>query len=295
MHRPSSSGRQLSTSPRALGFTLAAVLAATLSLSASPLSRAAAQVVVAPPVITLVEPERFGTFTVENRSAVAQEVTVEFRFGYPVSDSAGNLRMVYDDSAAAARSSMVPWVRAFPRRVLLAPGQRQLVRLTLRPPEGLQAGVYWARLVTSSVPESAPVDTAPRGITTQITFRLQQVTTLLYRRGPASTGIEVGPLSVREDSTELHLLVPLKRTGVAPFLGSVKLRVEDSRGVIVQEGTEATSVYFSLVKHFALPRSRLPPGAYTAQVTAVAERPDVAPDALFPMAPVVFRTRFTVP
>jgi len=203
--------------------------------------------------------------------------------------------MVYDDSATAARSSLVPWVRAFPRRVLLAAGQQQMVRLTLRPPEGLEEGVYWARLVVSSVPESPPVDTAPRGITTQITFRLQQITTVLYRRGDTRTAVEVGPVVVREDSADLHLLVPLKRTGAAPFLGSVKVRVEDARGAVVQEGTETTSVYYSLVKHITLPRSRLRSGAYTAEITAVAERPDVAPDALFPMAPVVFRTRFTVP
>src|SRR5690349_20725577 len=91
--------------------------------SVSALSRAVeAQVVIAPPVLTLVEPERFGTFTVENRSTVPQEVTIEFRFGYPMSDGVGNLQMVYDDSGSPGRSSMASWVRAFPRRALLRPG-----------------------------------------------------------------------------------------------------------------------------------------------------------------------------
>ena len=291
MHGLSSPGRSRS------GYrTLLSLLPpAALALVAIPLSPVSAQVVIAPPVITLVEPERFGTFTVENRSTVAQEVTVEFRFGYPASDSAGNLRMVYDDSAAAARSSIVPWVRAFPRRVLLGAGQRQLIRLTLRPPEGLSDGVYWARLVTSSVPESAPVDTAQRGISAQITFRLQQITTVLYRRGDARTGIEFGPVAVRSDTAAVHVLVPLRRTGAAPFIGSVKFRIEDARGALVQEGVEAASVYYSLVKTFTVPRTRVAPGTYTAQVTAIAERPDVAPDALFPMTPAIFRTRFSVP
>src|SRR5919109_1983937 len=114
MHRPASGAR----SPLTVARTLALV-AAWLLLAVSPFSHVSAQVVISPPVITLVEPERFGSFTVENRSTVAQEVTVEFRFGYPTSDSAGDLRMIYDDSATAARSSIVPWVRAFPRRVLL--------------------------------------------------------------------------------------------------------------------------------------------------------------------------------
>ncbi|MFN2567970.1 MAG: hypothetical protein ABR499_23530 [Gemmatimonadaceae bacterium] len=271
-----------------------AALPATLFLaSAAPPARG--QVAVAPTVIVLAEPERFGALTVENRSAAAQEVTVEFRFGYPASDSLGNLRMVYDDSATAARFSMASWVRAFPRRVLLGPGQRQLVRLTVRPPANLPDGVYWTRLITSSVPQSARVDSVARGITAQITFRLQQITTVLYRRGRAETGIEIGALAVRQDSVELQLLVPLKRTGIAPFLGTVALRVLDPAGRLVQEGTEITSVYFSLTKRFAVPRARLTPGTYAAEVKATAERSDVVPEALFPMVPVVIRTQFTVP
>jgi P pilus assembly chaperone PapD len=287
--------RSLSAATGTIAYNLATVAVAVLTLGLSPLTPVSAQVVISPPVITLVEPERFGTFTLENRSVVPQEVTVEFRFGYPVSDSAGNLSMAYDDSAAAARSSIVPWVRAFPRRVLLAAGERQLVRLTVRPPEGLAAGVYWARLVITSVPESPPVDTAQSGITTQITFRLQQITTVLYRRGEARTALEAGDIAVRGDSAVLQLLVPLKRTGIAPFLGSVRLRVEDAHGALVHEATETASVYYSLVKRLAVPRSHLPAGTYTAEITVVAERPDIAADALFAMTPLHIRTRFTVP
>lgn len=273
----------------------ASVLMFASLLALAEVSTIAAQVVVSPPVITLVEPERFGSFTVENRSSVAQEVTVEFRFGYPASDSAGNLRMEYDDSAAAARFSMAPWVRAFPRRVLLGPGQRQLIRLTARPPEGLADGVYWTRLVTSSVPESAPVDSTPDGIAPRITFRLQQITTLLYRRGAVGTSVGIGPVTFHADSMQPYLIVPLARTGVAPFLGTVTLRVENSRGARVHEATESTAVYFSLVKRFALPPSLMAPGTYTAEVTLAAERPDASPEALFDMPPTSSRIRFIVP
>lgn len=274
----------------AAGAALPAIL--VLALHASP---ARGQVAVAPRVVILAEPERFGSFVLENRSAATQEVTVEFRFGYPASDSLGNLEMVYDDSATAARFSMASWVRAFPRRVLLGPGQRQIVRMTVRPPADLPDGVYWTRLITSSVPQSARVDRVATGVTGQLTLRLQQVTTVLYRRGRAETGIEVGPLVVRPDSAGLQLLVPLRRTGAAPFLGTVALRVVDSRGAVVQESADITSVYFSLTKRFVIPRARVAPGAYTAEVRATAARSDVEPEALFPMAPVVVRTQFAVP
>jgi hypothetical protein len=258
-------------------------------------SPAHAQVTVGPVVVHLAEPERFATFTVENRSPIAQEVTLEFRFGYPASDSLGNLRMVYDDSATAARFSMASWARAFPRRFLLGPGQRQLVRLTVRPPQDLANRVYWTRLVTGSLPRSPPVDSVASGVTTQINIRLEQVTTVLYSRGRAETALEVGPVTVRHDSSEVRLFVGLKRTGAAPFLGSVALRVTDSRGVPIHEAAEVTSVYFEATKRFALPRARLKPGRYTAEVRAVAERADIPPDVLFRMAPVALRTEFVVP
>jgi hypothetical protein len=257
-------------------------------------SLANAQVTVGPVVMHLAEPERFGTFTVENRSPTPQEVTLEFRFGYPASDSLGNLRMVYDDSATAERFSMASWARAFPRRFMLGAGQRQLVRLTVRPPANLADGVYWTRLVTSSLPQSPPVDSVATGVTTQINIRLQQVTTVLYSRGPVETALEVGPLTVRQDSSDVSLLVALKRTGAAPFLGNVALRVMDARGAPVHESAEATSVYFTTTKRFAVARARLTPGTYTAEVRAVAERADLPANALFRMTPVLFRTQFVV-
>ena len=267
----------------------------TMAVLNSGVRPADAQVTVAPVVIHLAEPERFATFTVENGSAVAQEVTLEFRFGYPSSDSLGNIKMVYDDSASAEQFSMAAWARAFPRRFVLGAGQRQLVRLTVRPPQRLANGVHWTRLVTSSLPQLPPIDSIATGVTAQIDIRLQQVTTVLYRRGPAQTDLEIGPIAVREDSTRTGLLIGLKRTGIAPFLGSVGLRVIDSRGESVHESLEVTSVYFSVTKRFDLPRGRLTPGTYTAEVRAVAERADMPSDVLFRMAPVVVRTQFSVP
>lgn len=254
-----------------------------------------AQVAITPPVVFLGHAGRFGNFAVRNQSETAQEVTIDFRFGYLTSDSLGNAVMQYDDSAAATRFSMASWVRAFPPRFILQPGHQQVVRLMAHPPSNLADGVYWTRLVTASMPQSMPVDSLRNGVHTQIIFRMDQITAVFYQRGSAHTGIQLGSLSVRNDSAGLQLLIPLTRTGSAPFLGSVAVRIEDERGKVVHEVTLPGSVYFSLVERVLLPRTKLHPGHYTATVRVIAERPDIPRDELLPMVPVMATTTFTLP
>lgn len=267
--------------------TLSALLLSAASLHA--------QVAITPPMVFLGRAGQFGNFTVSNGSQTAQEVTIDFRFGYLRSDSLGNSAMQYDDSVAAARFSMASWIRAFPRRFLLQPGHQQVVRLMARPPANLPDGTYWTRLITASVPQSPSVDSLRNGVRTQIIVRMEQITTVFYRRGAASTGIQVGSLSTLSDSTGLHLLIPLMRTGNAPFIGSVTVRVQDENGKVVHEAQLPTSVYFSLVERVALPRAELHPGRYTATVRVAAERPDIQRDQLLPITPVAATTTFTVP
>ena len=267
--------------------TLSALLLSAASLHA--------QVAITPPMVFLGRAGQFGNFTVSNGSQTAQEVTIDFRFGYLRSDSLGNATMQYDDSASAARFSMASWVRAFPRRFILQPGHQQVVRLMARPPANLPDGTYWTRLITASVPQSPPVDSLRNGVRTQIIVRMEQITTVFYRRGAASTGIQLGSLSTLSDSTGLHLFVPLTRTGNAPFIGSVAVRVQDENGKVVHEAQLPTSVYFSLVERVALPRAELHPGRYTVTVRVAAERPDIQRDQLLPITPVTATTTFTVP
>lgn len=120
------------------------VLAVVLLMS----SLAQAQVLVAPTLLFVSDQSRFGTFFVMNRSNVPQEISISFRFGYPVSDSTGNVWMQYDDSLMAQNHSCRSWVRGFPEKFVINPGQRQVVRLLISPPPMIPDGEYWTRLIT---------------------------------------------------------------------------------------------------------------------------------------------------
>ncbi len=99
---------------------------------------AAAQgVLVAPHAVYLDHRTRSGSLTLYNPGAEPVEIAVSFFFGYPVTDSLGHFSIATPDSVQAGMPSAADWIEAFPRRLTLAPLQRQTVRLLARPPQGL--------------------------------------------------------------------------------------------------------------------------------------------------------------
>lgn len=253
------------------------------------------QVTVAPVLITLDDQNRFGTYMVQNRSDSPQDVTVDFVFGYPSSDSLGNTYMVYDDSVSAGRYSAAPWVRAFPRVFTVAPGQQQTVRLTSRPPSNLEDGMYWARIKTSASARPDEADTL--GSTTigaRIIFRFEQITTVMFRKGTVITGIETGTHTISEADDTHHLLLTLRQTGNAPFLGTMEVVVSDANDQNVFEHNEPVAIYFDVEKKIAIPSDKLEPGSYKVQVRFKTSRADI-PAASIVQAPTITDTfSFTV-
>lgn len=260
----------------------------------------AGQTLVAPTVMTLGDRERFGTFLVDNRSDEPQEVTISFKFGYSTSDAEGNRVFVYDDTAAAAAFGLHERIRAFPRRFVLAPGDRQIVRMSARPSPDAPDGVYWARIVTASQPQSAAVErTAADGVATQVVFRLEQVTTVLYQKGEVATGLEAEPLeaSVRADSLSVRL--PLRRVGNAPFYGRARLAVvTESEGAAPGPSLADElmfEVFFDRVLRFDVPLEGLPSGRYRVRVSVDSDRPDIPRDRRVTADPITLDAAFSVP
>lgn len=255
----------------------------------------AGQVVVAPPMLFLGDGERVGSFYVTNGSETSQEVVIGFRFGYPVSDSAGTLRMEYADSAAAERFGMTSWVRAFPKRFVLPAGEQQVVRMVASPPPGLPERTYWTRVVTTSTPRAELVDTLAEGVSARVVFRLEQITTVLYTRGAVETGVALGVPAARADASVV-VDVPLARRGGAPFFGTVEVAVRDASGAVVGRTSVATAVYFDLLEREVVELDgALAPGRYTVDVTVRAGRPDIGAEHVPVLEPVTATAVFTVP
>ncbi len=269
------------------------ILSALLILAS--ITAARAQVVVAPTVLFLSDQSPFGTFLVMNRSDSPQEITISFKFGFPAYDSLGNLSMQYNDTLMAREHSCQQWLRGFPQRFIINPGQEQVVRLLVTGPADIPDGEYWTRLVTSSTPQVKAIDTAGSGIKTNITFILQQVTTVIYKKGYVNTTVDIGKVDTISDSTAMGLLAHVSHGGNSPFFGTMSVVVKDGAGKSVYTNEEVLAIYQSAAFiRFTVPLSDLHAGNYTAEFKLESKRNDIASEDLLKIPAVEKTISFSI-
>jgi len=250
------------------------------------LTGAKAQITIAPTMVFIDQQERFGSFLVLNGSDQAQEVSIEFPFGYPTTTNEGNVEMVYDDSSRAQQYGISNLVKGFPQNFVLQPGQRQTVRMTVRPKD-FSDGTYWTRIKTTSSAQNPAVgEETDDGITAQITYKFEQVTTLFYKHGNTNTGIEIQEFTHHNSEDNFEFIADVNRSGNSPFLGSIILTISDSNGNTVVEKSTSTSIYFNYRQVFEVAQKELENGEYTAEITFETQRPDVPSENIVQMEPV---------
>src|SRR3954471_7763692 len=148
-------------------------------------------VTVSPNALFIDSRTRSGVLTLYNPGTTAEEIEITFAFGYPRSDLAGSIAVALADSAPPGEPSVLGFVRAFPRRLRLEPGQRQTVRILMQPPQGLAEGEYWGRVLIHSRGGRPPVEQQQGGIRMQIDLETVIVGAVNYRNGTMRTGVKV--------------------------------------------------------------------------------------------------------
>ncbi len=254
-----------------------------------------AQVSISPTTI-FIGNNNFGSFLVTNNSNQAQEIAVEFTFGYTVSDSLGNITMLFSDSTALAeQKSISEYVRSFPRTFMLEPGQRQTVRLTVRPPASLGDGTYWSRVKVRSTPQSAVIQqTTEGGVGTQISFIFEQVLGVYYTKGAFRTAVVPSNVQFVKTETNTLLVYDVGLTANSPFLGTIDAVVKDAGGRTVFEEQQTTTIFETGKRNFLMPLEEITPGAYTVTLSFSTNRRDIPSGEQIPMQPVqqTFQVRF---
>lgn len=256
---------------------------------------AAAQITIAPTMMFIDSQSRFGTFLVMNGSDETQEISIEFLFGYPGINESGNYEMIYDDPAAAKKYSIADQIRGFPRNFTLAPGQRQVVRLTIRGVNELEPGVYWSRIKTISNPQAVAIgETEEDVISANIRFKFEQISTVFFTNGDVATNINFKDLSAEVNGSNVAITSQVEQTGNAPFLGSIFFNIWDNNGNKVKESRISSSCYFNAIHSQSFAINDLPEGTYTAEVTYQPGRPDISEDNIFNGESVSRKTNFTI-
>jgi P pilus assembly chaperone PapD len=246
-----------------------------------------AQVTLAPSLLFVNSKSGVASLYVTNNSALPQEVSISFAFGYPDADKEGNATMNYNDTVAAKKYSLNAMVRVYPRSFLLAPQQQQTVRLQVRASSAAKDAFYFTRVKITSNQKSADVERkVTDSITTQINFKFDQILPVFYRKGNVSTGLAIHDVNTAVKEKKLTVVADVERTGTAPFIGSVKAELfsRTNERVAVSEATAA--IYFRVKNKLELDISKAGKGEHRLMLTFETKRSDVAKEDLLQAPPV---------
>lgn len=246
--------------------------------------QAGASVLVAPTVVFLNQAEPTERMTIMNQGTKPQEVTIDFAWGLPQSDERGTVFVELQDSASGDPRSAVEWLRAFPRTVIIPPGQTQIVRVMARPPAGLEDGEYWARVVVRSqeARQQEEIDLAEGVITTQLNMVMQTAIMVKYRTGELSSSLQLNSARAWQDGSHIRVLVDLTNQGNVSYMGVANLTLVDGQGREVGEQKTNVAVYRDLRRRFDMniPDDARPPYRVQMKISSEGRTDVAAPDLI---------------
>lgn len=247
----------------------------------------AAAVAVSPVALYIDSRTRTGTLTLFNPGTRPEEVQVDFAFGYPVSDDEGNVQVQLWETPPEGEPSAVGWLRAFPSRVVLEPGQRQVLRVMIRPPAGLPDGEYWARALVRGRGGQPPIEERQGDVAVQIEVETVVVVAVNYRHGTVSTGVRVAEAEAALAADTVRATIDFERTGTAAYLGRVQAELLDASGTPVATTEEVLAVYHTIRRRLDLPVPVGAAGPFTVRYTMDTDREDLPPGGPLPVERVV--------
>lgn len=215
-----------------------------------------AGVLVAPTSVILSENDRTGRLTVQNPSDSPKEVSIHFGFGIPQSDSLGKVKLRLQDTTKVdhPRSAM-SWIRAFPRRVVLAPGATQVVRFVANPPKDLPDGEYWARIVVRSQDSQAQLPDAGdlEAITTRLNMVMQTAIVLKYRTGNLIARLGIIDTEIKRSDSLVAVLIDIENQGNVSYVGVLRCNLFDANNVEIAARRINIAIYDDIKRRVELP------------------------------------------
>ena len=254
-------------------------------------------VMVAPHAVYIDHRVRSGSVLLYNPGTEPVEVTISTLFGYPVTDSTGSIALRTVDAPDSTLPSALAWIQAFPRRLTVAPLERQTVRLLARPPVGLADGEYWVRLMIAAKAGQIPIagvsDTT--AIQVGLTLEVRTIIGIAYRKGPVTTRVALSNVRAQLRGDTLVTWSRIVRQGNAAFVGTVRGTVVDSTGATRASFATPLGVYFTMEPRIANVIGKLPKGRYWLRYEVVAEREDLDPSVILPAPAVRDSVQLVVP
>lgn len=251
-------------------------------------------VYVSPTAVFMNDNNRTAQVTLGNSSDVPEEVTVEARFGFLDTDSAGTPFVRLIDDPPPQFPSAVNWLRLFPLRLRLQPGDKQVLRILARPPADLPDGEYWSRLIVTGRRAAPEVTSSDTTMQVGLNLEIRLITSIAYRKGKVTTGLSIRDLSAHAEGDSLTVMVGTDRAGNAAYLGTGYFDLIDGGGQTVRDWSTPVAVYYPIRRRFVFPLDSLAPGDYRVRVRFETTRPDLPAEQVLPAAPVADSVALTI-
>lgn len=242
---------------------------------------------VSPQALLLTSQSRIGTLHVLNPYATPIEVVIDLRYGYVMTDSAGQPVVTMPDDSVKVPNSAVPLLRVTPQRFVLAPGGVQLVRVAAFPPSDLPQGEYWARIGVRAIPPTSTDGSDGRGIAVGVGIQVKTVLPVFYRHATVATGVRMEGITPVRRADSLIVQPTFTRSGSAAALLAVETVVTDAGGAVIARSVRQAAVYHTLSPRYALALTAEQwARASSVRVTATSQRPDLPAGLPLPLLPV---------
>ena len=256
---------------RVLGTVMAVVACVALAAGT------ARAVTVSPTALYITSRNPSALLTLNTTGSRPEDIDLSIAFGYPVSDTAGVLRVDIVDSAASGEPSLTSFLRVFPRRLVLQPGQRQVVRVMVAMPAAAANGEYWGRVLVKSRGGEPPIEQSQGNVRMQLALETTLATAVFFQKGDVKTGISIPSAEARRMGDSVQFTLDLKRENNAAFLGRVRAELVNSSGTTIAEVEDVTAVYRAVRRRFVLRTGApLPAGSYSVRYLVDTDRPDLA-------------------
>ena len=261
----------------------AGAIAAAVLLFVSPILGYA--ILVSPHAVFMDHRTRSGQVYLANTGTTPEEVEIALTYGYPVTDSAGNISVRLIERPDSTEPSAAGWIRAFPRRAVVQPGERQVVRLLAQPPATLPDGEYWSRLIITARGQQMAVASSDTTVRAGVSLEMRTVISVSYRKGQVRTGVEIRDLRASVEHDSLIVWVGLVRQGNAAYLGTTRIRLFDAANAVHGDWTTPTAVYVPVTRRYAFALEGAAPGRYVVSVDLSTAREDLPQRDILPANP----------
>jgi len=162
--------------------------------------------------------------------------------------------VTFQDSAATDKRSCLDWVRAFPRRVIIDPGESQIVRLMVRAPKDLPDGEYWARIMVRSQAANVqiPVSGEQDGIRTHLNMITELAIMFKYRTGDLVSSLELRDAYATVKDTQVEVMLDMVNRGNVSYMGMLECRLLDSDMKEISSNLRKLAVYREMKRRIDL-------------------------------------------